>query len=126
MADLAFPTLLVTATPSAPGRASARFTTTQVPPQPLRSLDRRHLRTTTGTISDQVVLKTSATTEIPFANARIWLLRAADGYKAWEGWSDATGHYTATGLEIGVEYVPVALDPTRTHKTTAAGPVASA
>ena len=70
-----------------------------------------------------VVLRVNATTEVPFANGRVWLMRLADGFKAWEGWTDATGAYTATGLEIGVEYVALAIDPTRTHKTTGAGPV---
>lgn len=84
--------------------------------------DFRHFRDTTGTITDQVVLKSGAT-ETPFVNGRVWLLRLADGYKAWEGWSDAGGWYIATGLEIGVEYVAVANDPLRNHKTTGAGPV---
>lgn len=59
----------------------------------------------------------------PFANGRIWLLRLADGYKAWEGLSDAAGWYRASGLEVGVEYIPVGIDPYRDHKAVAAGPV---
>lgn len=80
---------------------------------------------TTGTITDQVVLKSGAT-ETPYVNGRVWLLRLADGYKAWEGWSNAGGYYTATGLEVGVDYVAVAIDPLRNHKTTGAGPVTAA
>lgn len=77
-----------------------------------------------GVISDRVMFKaTPSSPESPFANGRIWLLRAADGYKAWEGWSDAGGYYTATGLELGVEYIAVGIDPYRNHKATGAGPV---
>ena len=39
------------------------------------------------------------------------------------GWSDAGGYYTATGLELGVEYIAVGIDPYRNHKATGAGPV---
>jgi hypothetical protein len=66
---------------------------------------------------------TPSSPESPFANGRVWLLRLADGYKAWEGWSDAGGYYTATGLELGVEYIAVGIDPYRNHKATGAGPV---
>ncbi len=77
-----------------------------------------------GVITDRVMFKaTPSSPESPFANGRIWLLRAADGYKAWEGWSDAGGYYTATGLELGVEYIAVGIDPYRNHKATGAGPV---
>lgn len=84
--------------------------------------DLRHLRATTGTITDRVVFKSGAS-ELPFVNGRVWLLRLADGYKAWEGWSDSAGWYTATGLELGVEYVAVGIDPYRNHRATGAGPV---
>ena len=84
--------------------------------------DYRHLRPTTGTITDQVVVKAGAV-DVPFALGRVWLLRLADGYKAWEGWSDAAGNYTATGLELGVEYIAVGIDPYRNQKATGAGPV---
>lgn len=80
---------------------------------------------TSGVITDQVVLKT-ASGEVPFAMGRVWLLRAVDGYKVWEGWSDAAGNYTATGLEVGVKYVMLAIDPTKQHKTTGAGPKVAA
>ena len=123
MADLAYPGALQGATTAAAqGVAPLRFVGTGYQRLPSSSTDIRHLRAATGTISDQVVLKSGAG-EVPFALGRVWLLRLADGYKAWEGWSDADGYYTATGLELGVEYVAVAIDPTRTHKTTGAGPV---
>ena len=78
----------------------------------------------TGVISDRVMFKSTPTSpESPFARGRVWLLRAADGYKAWEGWSDADGYYTATGLELGEEYIAVGIDPWRNHKATGAGPV---
>lgn len=77
-----------------------------------------------GVITDRVMFKaTPSSPESPFAMGRVWLLRAADGYKAWEGWSDASGYYTATGLDLGVEYVAVGIDPYRNHKATGAGPV---
>ena len=84
--------------------------------------DFRHETPTTGTISDQVVIK-AAGVDLPFANGRVWLLRLADGYKAWEGWSDAAGNYTATGLEMGVQYIAVGIDPYKNQKATGAGPV---
>lgn len=78
----------------------------------------------TGVISDRVMFKSSPSSpEAPFARGRVWLLRLADGRKAWEGWSDADGYYTATGLELGEEYIAVGIDPQRNHKATGAGPV---
>lgn len=109
----------------AQGRPRQRYTITTRNSAPGRLLqDPRVVIAMSGGIADQVILKIGPV-ETPFANGRVWLLRAADGYKAWEGWSDAAGNYSATGLELGVEYVAVAIDPTRQHKTTAAGPVAS-
>lgn len=127
MADLAYPTAEQAARQlAAQGRAPVIFLGTSVQALHGRcSHDLRQIRTTTGTITDQVVVKSGAI-ETPFVNGRVWLLRLADGYKAWAGWSDAGGYYTATGLEIGVEYVAVAIDPTRNHKTTGAGPVTAA
>ena len=79
---------------------------------------------TNAQITDRVMFKaTPSSPESPFAQGRVWLLRLADGYKAWEGWSNAAGYYTATGLELGVEYIAVGIDPYRTHKATGAGPV---
>ena len=86
--------------------------------------DFRHLVPTTGTVTDRVMFKaTPSSPESPFAQGRVWLLRLADGYKAWEGFSNAAGYYTATGLEVGVEYIAVGIDPLRNQKATGAGPV---
>lgn len=86
--------------------------------------DYRQVIATTGVISDKVMIKlTASAPETPFASGRVWLLRLADGFKAWEGWSDAQGNYTATGLEAGVAYVAVGIDPYAEHKATGAGPV---
>lgn len=126
MADLAYPTSLLPLPGVVQGRQPERYNGTLGIGVPNRlTRDYRHLRTTTGTITDQVVLKSGAT-ETPYVNGRVWLLRLADGYKAWEGWSNVGGYYTATGLEIGVDYVAVAIDPLRNHKTTGAGPVTAA
>lgn len=79
---------------------------------------------TLGVIQDRAMVKsTPSSPETPFAKGRVWLLRLADGYKAWEGWSDAQGWYSARGLEVGVEYIAVGIDPYRDHKATGAGPV---
>ena len=86
--------------------------------------DYRYRIPAVGVISDRVTFKATPTApESPFAQGRVWLLRLADGFKAWEGWSDANGYYTATGLELGVEYIAVGIDPYRNHKATGAGPV---
>ena len=86
--------------------------------------DFRQLVPTTGTVTDRVMFKaTPSSPESPFAQGRVWLLRLADGYKAWEGFSNAAGYYTATGLEVGVEYIAVGIDPLRNQKATGAGPV---
>lgn len=79
---------------------------------------------TSGIIRDRVMIKlTPSSPESPFANGLVWILRQPDGYKAWEGWSDAQGWYTARGLEVGVQYVAVGMDPLRQHKATGAGSV---
>ena len=90
-------------------------------------LDYRQVIATTGVISDKVMIKlTASAPETPFASGRVWLLRLADGFKAWEGWSDSQGNYTARGLEIGVAYIVVGIDPYSEHKATGAGPVVAA
>ena len=123
MADLIFPTELVEMGGFAQGRGAEKFLAVFATSFPVESSqDFRILNATTGTITDQVVLKSGAA-EVPYVNGRVWLLRLADGYKAWEGFSDAAGNYTATGLELGVEYVAVAIDPLRNFKTVGAGPV---
>lgn len=86
--------------------------------------DYRHANPTIGVISDYMMLKASSTApEMPFVRGRVWLLRAIDGYKIWEGWTDATGRYSADGLELGIAYIPVGIDPTGMHKAAAGGPV---
>lgn len=122
MADLAYPTAAAPLPGVIQGRSAAVYTAAVVVPIPRRTIDIRHLRATTGTITDRVVFKSGAS-ELPFASGRVWLLRLADGYKAWEGWSDGAGWYTATGLELGVEYVAMGIDPYRNHRATGAGPV---
>lgn len=126
MADLSYPTALRPLPGWVQGRVPARYSGTLNEGVPtVGGRDFRHLRATSATISDQVVLKTGAG-ELPFVNGRIWLLRKADGFKAWEGFSDASGNYTATGLEVGVEYIAVAIDPFGNQKATGAGPVTAA
>lgn len=107
------------------GLASMVFVSARLTAPVGRALpDFRHAAAAAGVITDRVMFKaTPSSPESPFANGRIWLLRLADGYKAWEGWSDAGGYYTATGLELGVEYIAVGIDPYRNHKATGAGPV---
>lgn len=88
--------------------------------------DFRHAADTTGTISNnnRVLVKPSPTDpEAPFAGARVRLHRLADGWLAWQGESDSNGYYWPTGLEVGVEYYPVAIDMTGQHECDAAGPV---
>ena len=93
-------------------------------PRPNRlAQDYRHGAILSGRIVDYMMLKASPTApEVPFVRGRVWLLRAIDGYKAWEGFTDAAGCYSADGLELGVAYIPVGIDPTGTHKASAAGP----
>lgn len=123
MADVAIPAFGAPVLLTTAGRAHQAYS--GLTPAPYPGLIRQDLRivtATTGAISDVMVLKTAGG-EVPFVNGRVWLLRYADGLKSWEGWTDAAGAYTATGLEAGVDYVAVGIDPTRQHKTTGAGPV---
>ena len=111
----------------AQGRGIERLTGFVPLPAPGRLRDdlRQHFPST-GVITDRVMFKaTPSAPESPFASGRVWLLRLADGYRAWEGWSNAAGYYTATGLELGVDYIAVGIDPYRNHKATGAGPVRS-
>lgn len=86
--------------------------------------DFRYEGDTRGVVRSVAVLKTAANQpEVPFANARIWLLRLADGGKVWEGNTDAAGNYVATSLVVGEQYVPVGIDPWNDHKSVAGGPV---
>lgn len=127
MADLSYPVGLVPLPAVVLGRGNQPFSGLSLTPPPGHpQSDLRNIRPNTGTVSDVLVLRVNASTEVPFANGRVWLLRAADGYKAWEGFTDAAGAYSATDLELGIEYIAVAIDPTRQHKATGAGPVMSA
>lgn len=79
-----------------------------------------------GTIAtnNRVMVKASAgAPEVPMAGARVRLHRLPDGYLAWQGLSDASGYYHASGLEIGESYVPVAIDLAGTYECVASGPV---
>lgn len=125
MALLTFPTAPQPRPGFIQGQAPAKFT--QLVPSPMHaslSQDFRLVGDTRGVINDRVMLKTSPSApEVPMARARVWALRLADGYKAWEGFSDALGYYHATGLEVGVAYQVTAIDLTGEHKCTAGGPV---
>jgi len=107
------------------GLPGARYSGVVPVPRAGRLLqDMRHKAPTVGVIADRVMFRSSASSpEAPFATGRVWLLRAADGFKAWEGFSDAQGYYRAEGLELGVAYIAVGIDPWGNHKTAAAGPV---
>ena len=82
-------------------------------PAPARALrDFRVLGDSDGTWTDRVMFKAGASApEQPFAGALVWVLRRADAALAWSGVSDASGYYTATGLERGVDYVALGIDP---------------
>lgn len=123
MADIAFPVVMVSSPAHVQGRLAEKFGAIYLQgiANPILQ-DYRIANRTNGVISAQVVVK-SGGVELPFKNARVWLFRAADGFKAWHGFSDAAGNYTATGLELGVAYLPLAFDPYGNQKTTAAGPV---
>lgn len=124
MADLSYPTTVTPAPGAIQGNPRAKYSGLHMAPFPVSlRQDRRQQRFTIGVITDRVMLRTGASTEVPFALGRVWLLRLQDGWKAWEGWSDAGGYYTAEGLELGVEYIAVGIDPARNHKATGAGPV---
>ena len=74
--------------------------------------DFRVLGDSDGTWTDRVMFKATPTSpEQPFAGALVWVMRRADGAMAWSGFSDASGYYTAAGLEKGVDYVAVGIDP---------------
>ena len=78
---------------------------------------------TDGTWTDRVMFKAaSGSPEQPFAAALVWVLRRADGYLAWSGFSDANGYYTATRLERGVSYVAVGIDPRDATRVTTGEP----
>lgn len=123
MAELTFPTMQTPLPGFVQGRVNARYSSAEPLPGLLRSIDLRQVRPTIGWISDLVVVRVDASTDLPFANGRVWLLRLADGFKAWEGFTNAEGRYSAYGLELDVDYIAVGIDPLRNHKATGAGPV---
>ncbi|MGB7422886.1 MAG: hypothetical protein WA917_13585 [Comamonas sp.] len=106
-------------------RADARYDAVRfIVPSALAG-DRRFV-TSNGTIAlnNRVMFKADASApEQPMAGARVRLHRLADGYCAWQGTSDAQGYYHASGLEVGLKYVPIAIDLTGTYECVAAGPV---
>ncbi len=107
------------------GLPAARYSGAVPAQRPGRLLqDMRHAAPTLGVIAERLMFRASATSpEAPFQSGRVWLLRAVDGFKAWEGYSDAQGRYRAEGLELGIAYIAVGIDPWGNHKTAAAGPV---
>lgn len=113
MAELNYPVRILSPRGFAAGNAGVSFT--RVAPVPRASAIRRDFRLTgqtDGTWTDRVMFKATPTSpEQPFANALVWVLRRADGYLAWSGFSDASGYYTASRLENGVDYVAVGIDP---------------
>lgn len=92
----------------------------------LKNRDYRFFADTSGTIAanNRVMVKAGPDApETPMPGARVRLHRAADGYCAWHGISDAAGYYHASGLEVGLTYIPVAIDLSGTYECVAAGPV---
>ena len=112
MATLAYPVRPV-AIGKVSGAAAPGFV--RVAPQSIRAglaRDFRLVGDSRGTWTDRVMFKAGAgAPEQPFAGALVWVLRRADAALAWSGFSDASGYYTATGLERGVDYVAVGIDP---------------
>lgn len=130
MADLAYPTRAVglsgAVLPAAPPVPFLGARAVGLASELELDRDWRFALPNTGTITDNnvVMVKPSPTApEVPFVGARVRLHRLSDGYCAWEGVSDATGHYWPRSLEVGMAYYPVAIDPTGTHECDAAGPV---
>lgn len=127
MAYLSYPAATPRAAAAVIGRAAARWEGLMVPARAMRTLqDQRLVRATNGTITDnnRVMVKTAADApEVPMAGARVRLHRLVDGYLAWQGISDAAGWYWPTGLEVGVAYIPLAIDLSGTYECDAAGPV---
>ncbi len=79
---------------------------------------------TRGVVRAKATLKISGNgLVVPFASARVWLMRLADGGKVWEGITDSQGSYVATSLIVGEWYVPVGIDPNLDQKCVAGGPV---
>lgn len=127
MAHVTTPTALTGVVAVIDGQPAAAYSGAKLVPLVGRlSRDYRFFGDTAGTIAlnNRVFFKTSAAApELPMAGARVRLHRLIDGYCAWQGISDAQGYYHATGLEVGLKYIPVAIDLTGTYECVAAGPV---
>lgn len=110
----------------AAGRAPASFAGAMLRGVVATLNDFRFPNDTTGTIAsnNRVMVKAGPDTpEAPMAGARVRLHRLPDGYCAWQGLSDAAGYYHPSHLEVGMMYVPVAIDLSGTYECVAAGPV---
>lgn len=125
MATLSFPVRPAPSPGIIPGRPAAKYSGARLTTGLVAfSRDFRMQGPTDGIIRDRVVHKSSPTApEVPYTDSRIYVMRLTDFYRAWTGLTDALGYYTATGLEPGVAYVPVAVDLAGTEKCTAGGPV---
>lgn len=125
MTALLYPTTSIGLLGAISGRANPRFR--GAGEVGLKSGQGKHwaiVGDTSGVIRDRVMIRiTPSSPESPFKGGRVWLFRALDGYKAWEGFSDAQGWYAARGLEVGVAYIAVAIDPYKEHRAVGAGPV---
>lgn len=86
--------------------------------------DARFIGGAIGVYRNRVYAKASENApELPLASARVDIYKLQDGRRVWTGFSDADGYYTATGLEIGLKYIPLAVDPTGQFECVASGPV---
>lgn len=120
MAKLNYPSKLVSS-----GMLPMTSAADQAPPSIMRAhRDFRFDGDTRGVVRAKATLKISGNgLVVPFAGARIWLMRLADGGKVWEGVTDSQGDYLATTLVVGEWYVPVGIDPNFDQKCVAGGPV---
>lgn len=81
-------------------------------------------KNTSGIVADKVYVKSSSSVpEAPLEGALVWVLESDTATLRWRGMSDAEGSYQALGLIAGGEYIVVGIDPTRSYKAVAAGPV---
>lgn len=108
------------------GRPWALYVGAAIAPIPRAVQDARFVLDTTGTITanNRVMVKAGPDApETPMPGARVRLHRMQDGYCAWQGISDSNGYYHASGLEVGLTYIPVAIDLSGTYECVASGPV---
>lgn len=85
-------------------------------------------RAGTGTIAANAQAFVKPAADAPkqaFAGALVRLHRLRDGYLDWHGVSDGSGKYVASDLIVGVAYIPVAIDLSKTFEVVAAGPIMS-